>query len=117
MASYAADKPGHTEAAITGRTADSGGDGFENDGATMFRLVNTDGTPETVTFNAVGSCGQGFDHDVAATVPATTGDVWIGPFPTDRFNDTSGYVQLTYSAATALTVYAVSTGGTVTGVA
>lgn len=117
MASYAADKPGHTEAALTARTPDVGGDGWLNDGATMFRCTNTSGSPITVTFNAAGSCSFGFDHDVAVTVPATTGDVWVGPFSTKRFNDSNGYVQLTYSGVTNLTIYALSTGGTVTGVA
>jgi hypothetical protein len=116
MANYAASKPGHTEAAITMRTAATAGDGFENDGATMFRLVNS-GTEKTVTFHAQANCGQGFTHDLAAVVPATTGDVWVGPFPTARFNDVDGRVQLTYSSETGVTVGALSTGGTVTGVA
>jgi len=116
MADYTADKPGHTEAAITARTTAAGGDAWTNDGATMFRFVNT-GTEKTVTFAAQETCGHGFSHDLAVTVPATTGDVWVGPFPTGRFNDSTGKVQVTYSSETGLTAYALSTGGTVTGVA
>lgn len=116
MANYAAQKPGHTEAALTMRTAAAAGDAFENDGQTMIRLVNT-GTEKTVTFNAVTNCSQGFDHNLAVVVPATTGDVWVGPFPTARFNNTDGRVDMTYSSETGVTFAVLSIGGTVTGVA
>ena len=116
MANYAASKPGHTEAALTYRTAAAAGDAWENDGATMFNLRNS-GTEKTITFNAQVNCSYGFDHNLVVTVPATTGDVWVGPFPTSRFNDTDGRVGVTYSSETGVTVGALSTGGTVTGVA
>lgn len=116
MATYAANAPGHTEAAITMRTTAVAGDGWTNDGATLFRFVNT-GTEKTVTVIAQTNCSLGFKHNVTITVPATTGDVWAGPFPTARFNDVNGVVQMTYSSETALTIGAISTGGTVTGIA
>jgi hypothetical protein len=34
----------------------------------------------------------------------------LGPFPTNRFNDTNGEVSVTYSAATSVTVAAVTLG-------
>jgi hypothetical protein len=116
MANYAAEKPGHTAAALTYRTAATAGDAWENDGATMFNLRNS-GTEKTVTFNAVANCSQGFDHNKAVVVPATTGDRWVGPFPRDRFNNVDGRVDVTYSSETGVTVAALSTGGIVTGVA
>lgn len=116
MANYAVDKPGHTEATLTTRTPDAGGDAWENDGATMFHFLNS-GVSTVVTFNAVTNCSHGFDHNLAITVPATTGDVWVGPLSTSRFNDANGRVGVTYSQVSGLTVQAMSTGGTVTGIA
>lgn len=85
-------------------SAAGGGDQFANDGKTFLHIKNTNGATRTVTVNSQKACDQGFDHDVAVVVPATTGDMMIGPFPTARFNDASGFVQLTYSAVTGVTV-------------
>lgn len=114
MALYAPDKPGHTEAALTPRTpsAGSGTDTVTNDGYTLLNFLNT-GSQMAVTIEASGTCSHGFSHDVAVTVPATTGDVWIGPFPITRFGTT---LTITWPASiTGLTFAAVSTGGTVVG--
>ena len=42
--------------------------------------------------------------DVVVTVPATTGDKLIGPFPYEHFADATGQCALTYSAATNVTI-------------
>ena len=50
------------------------------------------------------------NHPITLVVPATSGDKWLGPFAPDRFNDINGFVQVTYSAVTGLTVSAVQGG-------
>ena len=115
-------KPGHTETNMgAGDTPAAGGDTFPNDGNTMLRFTNTSGGSITVTVAANTSseskCSHGFSHDIAVTVPATTGDVILGPFPKKRFDNTSEQVALTYSGVTNLKVWCLSTGGTVTGIA
>ncbi len=88
----------------TYQAAAGGGDTFLNDGQTMLHVKNTSGGAITVTVNSIAACDQGFDHDVVVSVPATTGDRMIGPFPTGRFNDANGLVSITYSGVTNLTV-------------
>jgi hypothetical protein len=82
----------------------AGGDQFLNDGRTWIHLKNTNAATRTVTINSQRNCDQGFDHDQAVIVGATTGEAVIGPFPTARFSDTLGFVLLTYSAVTNLTI-------------
>jgi hypothetical protein len=87
----------------------AGGDEFVNDGKTFIHVKNTNAATRTVTVNSQRLCDQGFDHDQAVIIPATTGDMMIGPFPTSRFNDVNQKVQLTYSAVTNLTIGVFST--------
>lgn len=84
--------------------AAAGGDQFVNDGRTVIHVKNTNAATRTVTVNSQRLCDQGFDHDIALVVPATTGDEFLGPFPTERFNDVNGMVQLTYSAVLNLSI-------------
>lgn len=83
--------------------AAAGGDEFVNSGRDFIHIKNG-GSEITVTINSQAPCSQGSDHDVTVTVPATTGEKFIGPFPKDRFNDTAGKVQITYSGATSVTI-------------
>jgi len=53
-------------------------------------------TPKTVAGLAVA--------DTAVTVPATTGDKFIGPFPRDLYNDGSNDISFTLSDVDTLTV-------------
>ncbi len=82
----------------------AGGDEFANNGKTYIHVKNTNAATRTVTVDSPRLCDQGFAHDLAIIIPATTGDVKIGPFPTARFNDVNQKVQLTYSAVTNLTI-------------
>jgi hypothetical protein len=114
MANYTPEKPGHTEAALTARTpsGDAGTDTFTNDGATMINFINT-GSSHTCTVEASANCSHGFAHDVSVIIPATTGNIWAGPFPTDRFGTTT---TITWGASvTGVTFKLMSTGGTVVG--
>lgn len=57
-------------------------------------------TVTAVTPNAVRGVALA---DPTYTVPATTGDVLIGPFPPDLFADANGNVTVSYSEITGLT--------------
>jgi hypothetical protein len=114
MALYAPDKMGHAEAALTTRTPAGASltDTVTNDGATMLEFLNTSSSA-TVTIEAVTNCSHGYAHDVTVTVPATTGDIWLGPFPVSRFGNP---LTITWpGTVTGLTFKALSTGGTVVG--
>lgn len=85
----------------------AGGDQFANAGNVFVHIKNasvaditvTIGTPQTVDGLAVA--------DRAVVVPDAD-EVIIGPFPRATYNDSSGYVQLTYSGVTTLTIAAIS---------
>ncbi len=106
-------KPGLVTANTTaGMAATTAGDSFLNDGKTTLRFKNTSTPDITVTINSQLACNQGSDHNVTCLVSATSGDVTIGGFPKDRFDDVNELVQLTYSATpTNILVWAVSSGG------
>lgn len=64
-----------------------------NDGKTILHFKKTGAgdcdvtiyTPNTVDGNAIA--------DLVVTVPATTGDVFIGPFPPAVYNDENGDIE------------------------
>lgn len=117
MALYAPNKPGLAEAALTMRTPAGGAltDTVTNDGQTMLNFVNT-GSEHICTVETQTACNYGTTHDVTVTIPATSGNVWIGPFSTARFNDTTGALTITWGASvTGVTFAALSIGGTATG--
>jgi hypothetical protein len=89
--------------------AAGGGDEFVNTGKQYLHYKNTGGSPITVTIANQTPCNYGgtTTHNVAVVVPATTGDLRIGPLDPLRFNDVNGKVQITYSGVTGLTVAVV----------
>jgi hypothetical protein len=85
--------------------AGAAGDSFDgNDGRVFLHFKNTNAATRTVTVNSVIPCDQGSDHDIAVIVPATTGDVMIGPLDPVRFGASPTF---TYSANANLTVAAI----------
>lgn len=84
--------------------AEAGGDEFVNSGRDFLHIKNGGGTAIDVTINSQVNCNQGIDHDAVVSIPATTGEKFIGPFPKDRFNDAAGKVQITYSGVTSVTI-------------
>ena len=96
---------GHTPALVA---AAGGGDDFPNDGRTFLHVKNASGSPINVTIDSKRKCSQNAEHDVVVSIPATTGEKLIGPFPIDEFSDTNGRCNVTYSGVTSLTVQAVS---------
>jgi hypothetical protein len=106
MATITATLISHTEIAFpTGVAAAVAGDQVLNDGRVFLRFENS-GTERTVTIPYVAACSDGTTHSVVVTVPASTGDVLVGPFPSVKFNSATGHVAWTYDAETALTVTA-----------
>lgn len=85
--------------------ASAGGDEFANDGKTYLEVQNTSAGAINVTINSQKVCDQGVDHDQVVAVAAGARRI-IGPFPTDRWNDSNGRVQVTYSAAAGVNVRA-----------
>ena len=80
----------------------SGGDEFLNSGRCYISIKNAHAAdPRTVTIDSQVVCSQGSDHDAVVVVTAANDEKLIGPFPTDRFNDGDGKVQITYSDSAA----------------
>ena len=59
------------------------------------------------TFETPGNVGGNAIADLVVTVPATTGDKMIGPFPPNIYNDSVGDVNITFSEITGLTIAVV----------
>lgn len=83
--------------------AAGGGDQFSNDGKTYLHVKNGGGSSINVTIASQVACSQGSTHNTVVAV-ANGAEKMIGPFPPERFNDASGFVQVTYSAVTSVTV-------------
>lgn len=88
-------------------SAAAGGDTADNSGNMFLYVRNGGGSPITVTVDSLVNCNQGSDHDDATTVPAGSEEM-IGPFPTGRFNDSSGEIGITYSDVTSVTIAAIN---------
>lgn len=70
---------------------------FTNDGRTILHFKKTGAGNATVTVTVTGTSQGLAVANLTVTVPATTGDVFTGPFPTSLFNDTSNNVSFTVS--------------------
>ena len=88
---------------LSTQAAAGGGDYFATTGREIFVITNGGGSPITVTFAHQNQCNQGFSHDSAQSIAAGA-TRYLGPFDRFRFGDSSGNVQVTYSAVTSVTV-------------
>lgn len=80
---------------------------FTNEGRVFLHFKKTGAGACTVTITTQGTM-QGFAiADLTFTVPATTGDAMVGPFPASLFNDSSGLVNFTISDTVGLSVAAL----------
>lgn len=87
-------------------SANADGNYFINDGKTYIEIVNADASDHDIVIDSPAACNQGSTHDITVTV--TAGERrHIGPFEKARFNDDNGYVNVTYSAVTSVTVAAI----------
>lgn len=93
-------------------SATTGGDQFYNDGRTFFEATKTSGA-SVITFARTAPNSDGIKENLSITVTAETRRV--GPFPPSLFNDSTGYVQVTYDTVTNLTVTAVRIAETLAG--
>lgn len=87
----------------TWNTAAAGGDSFANDGK-VIAIVKNSGTEKTLTIPLVETVDGQTPASKTVTIPATTGEKLIGPFPTIVYNDANGRVNFTYSLETGVTV-------------
>ena len=84
------------------------GDYFANNGKIFLYIKNANvGVARVLSINSQVLCNQGVDHNISVTVPASSEEL-VGPFDVNRFNDSSGYVQVTYTDHEDLTVAAIS---------
>lgn len=94
---------GLAEAAGTAATA--AGDTVINNGRTFIEVVDGATTAPTVTIASQTDCNQGYTHDIVVAVPSGAARI-IGPFPPNRFNNTSGQIEVTYDDDTSVTIAA-----------
>jgi len=99
------------EISLTGITptytaANADGNYFSGSGKEFLIVKNGGASAITVTVTSQQECNQGELHHVTVSVDAS-GEKWIGPFDKDRFNDTDGYVQVSYSDVSNVTVAVV----------
>lgn len=78
-----------------------------NDGKTFLHVINGGGTECNVTIDTPGNVGGLAIAQQTVAVPATTGDVMIGPFPPAIYNDPSGDLNVTFDFITSVTVATV----------
>lgn len=75
---------------------------------TFLHVKNTAGSSMTVTITATGQVRGQLAADLVVTVPATTGDMMIGPIPSELFAGASdGLAAVAYSSTTSVTVAAL----------
>lgn len=86
--------------------AAAAGDQFLNDGSTIVYVKNVNAATRTVTFVTSGTLVGIAVSDVAVSV-VQNAEIVVGPFPVYPFNDSSGYVQITYSSEVGVTVAVV----------
>ena len=106
MAVLAVQKVSKTGLAPAFAAADVAGDQFANGGRTYLHVKNASAVSVNVTADSKKQCDQGFDHDVVVAVPAA-GERLIGPFDPSRFNNSSGRIEVGYSAVASVTVAAL----------
>lgn len=87
--------------------AASGGDTFENNGRVLVYAKNGNvGASRTITVNSLVNCSMGHDHDITITVPASSEEM-CGFFETNRFNNSSNQVSMTYDDEADITLAAI----------
>lgn len=99
---------GLTTSANSSLTATTNTYTFINDGRTIVRCNKTGAGACTVTATTPATVRGVAIADPTYTVPATTGNVYLGPFSPDIFNDANGLVSLVFSETTGLTVEVIS---------
>jgi hypothetical protein len=107
MATLATQQIVQTGLAPTYGAAAGGGDKFTPGDNVFLHVKNTNAATRTVTVDSKVVSNFGTDVNLAVVVPATTGDVMIGPLPAQRFMGSDGFGDLSYDAVTNLTIAVV----------
>lgn len=98
--------PGGTAASPTAMDA---ADNYivRNDGRVLLHFVKTGAGDADITIVTPKTVGGLAVADQTFTVPATTGNVWAGPFDPDIYNDASGDLDVSTDEDTGITIEAV----------
>ena len=95
------------QVAITGTTptygAVSASDTVVPDERCFLIVKNGNASPDTATVVVPGSVYGQARPDVAVSVPATTGERWIGPLSGDLADPTTGLITITHSVTATVT--------------
>lgn len=78
-------------------------DQFQNTGHTYIHIKTGAAGNTNVTIGSQVACDQGTTHNTTVVL-AVNSEKMVGPFPTNRFNDASGYVQIASSNITNVTI-------------
>lgn len=107
MATLTAIVPAVTGATLAEVAAAGGGDKFLNNGRKLLVVNNGDVAPITVTMDAAATTpvagGTVAYTDPTNAVAAGARDI-MGPFDPRVFNDAQGFVNISYSGVTSVTV-------------
>lgn len=90
--------------------AAAGGDDFPNTGQQFLHVKNGGGAPITVTAVTPQQVAGLGVADETYSIPNDALGKFIGPFPTQTFNNAQQRVALTYSAVTSVTVAVLRVG-------
>jgi hypothetical protein len=79
----------------------------QNNGHVFLHFKKSGAGAATITITTPKTVGGLAVADQTISVPATTGDKMIGPFPPSIYNDADGILEFTSDEVTGLTVAAV----------
>jgi hypothetical protein len=78
-----------------------------NNGRVLLHFVKTGAGPATISIVTPKTVSGLAVAELTLVVPATTGNVWAGPFNPDTFNDGSGDMDVSTDEDTGITIEAV----------
>ena len=107
MATLAIQQASPSGLALSAAAAAGGGDQYPNNGKTLLKVINGDGSSINVTITPSNTVNG---YTIAPIVVAVAGGAtkYLGPYDPAYFNNSSGRVAVTYSAVTSVTVAALS---------
>ncbi len=102
MATYAAATPVSRAGVLVSGAAVAASDKFANSGKQILLVINADIASTTVTFTTRATLDGLAAANLVVTVGAGASKL-IGPFPPSTYNDSDGYVTVSYSNQTTVT--------------
>jgi hypothetical protein len=102
------------QVALTGTTpsygAVSASDTVVPDSGSFLIVKNAGGSPDSCVVVTPGTTFGQSNPDVTVSVPATTGERWIGPIVPELADPTTGLVTITHSFTTSVTCAYIRVG-------